>query len=189
MVNVNVWFAARSRSTALMRCISNIPGTKILFEKFLWTVVNEADPALIAELGIDIPPDFTYDNVLKQHREDSSKFKVTKDFLISVKDEDFPYLMSEDSVNIFLARDPALVATSWLPTASITYYEVLQMSHLHDLTAFYTRMRDGIKFVKQNCKKPPLILPGTLKVSFFSNTERSVNSIAIIVKNNTNQYS
>ncbi len=168
MVNVNVWFVARSRSTALMRCLSNIPGTKILFEKFLWTFVVEADPKAVAELGIDIPPEYTYDNVLKEHREDSSKFKVTKDFLYSIKDKDLPYLMSEDSINIFLAREPAVVATSWLPNAGMTYHDLLQTGQWFDLQAFYSRMRDGINYVKQNCKRPPLILPGIYNFANYS---------------------
>ena len=37
MVHINIWFAPQSRSTALMRCLSNIPDSKVFFENFIWS--------------------------------------------------------------------------------------------------------------------------------------------------------
>ena len=160
MVNVNFWFTPRSRSTALLRCLSNIPDSKIIFEKFTWLCVSEAAPETFDLFGVGNDPTFTYENILEEWRAEPSKFKILKELNVAVKDETLPEIADKDSVNIFLVRSPALTATSNMPSADITYYDVISESEALDMPMVYQKMLDAIEFVKKNCEKPPLILPG-----------------------------
>ena len=78
MVQVNFWFIPRSRSTALLRCLANIPGSKVLFEKFIWGYVAEKAPGLLAMLGIDPKSVPTNEELLQQLQKDPSPIKIIK---------------------------------------------------------------------------------------------------------------
>lgn len=173
MVNVNFWFTPRSRSTAMLRCLSNIPGSKVLFEKFCWSLVTDNAPDTIAMFGIEIDPSVTYEKILDEWRNTKCDFKIMKDLSIAVHEEDKAEILDEDSINIFIVRSPAHAATSYLPSAEISYYEIITSSGAFDFTMTYQNLLDTYLSAVKKCKKPPMIISGSVLCS----KEKSIKAL------------
>ena len=166
MVIINLWFIPRSRSTALLRCLSNIPGSKVFFEKLTFCDFVNNFPHIFEEGKVsDDQPLETYEDVLKGVLNNSSPIKIVKDIAGTLKTDDYPKLMTKESVNIFAFRHPALVETSVITGHAIPYFEVNKRA------GFPVKMNEAyemIKYVKQNCDHEPVVLPGkTFMVHLF----------------------
>ena len=136
-------------------------------------MVTDNAPETIAMFDIEIDPEYTYEKCLNDWRNTDCKIKIMKDLNIAVHDEDIPEIISEDSINIFLVRHPALAATSYLPNAEITYFEIIDSSQAFDFTETFQKMLEGIKYAEKTCKKPPLVLSGDV----LSSKEQSVKAV------------
>ena len=84
--------------------------------------------------------------------------KILKDFFFTLKGR-YEEVIEEDSVNIFLVRDPEYVFTSYLPTAQQYFYYTVS-SVILDVSVLYDCMLDGIEIVSKRCSKAPLIIDG-----------------------------
>ena len=170
MVIVNLWFIPRSRSTALLRCLSNIPGSKVFFEKLTFCDFVNNFPHIFEEGKVsDDQPLETYEDVLKAVLNNSSPIKIVKDIAGTLKTDDYPKLMTKESVNIFAFRHPALVETSVITGHAIPYFEVNKRAGFPvKMNEAYESMLEMIKYVKQNCDHEPVVLPGkTFMVHLF----------------------
>ncbi len=160
MVNVNVWFIPRSRSTVLTKCLSNIPGTKVYHEYFQAALIIEECRAELEAQNLPIDPQCTIDNLMKKFNNDKSKFRLVKETPLGISKEILTELITEDSVNVFLLRDPALVATSWLSKSNKIKYDILADFPNFTLEAFYQRMLEALIYAREKCSKAPLIVTG-----------------------------
>ncbi|XP_063728090.1 uncharacterized protein LOC134855484 [Symsagittifera roscoffensis] len=167
MVIVNLWFIPRSRSTALLRCLSNIPGSKVFFEKLTFCDFVNNFPHIFEEGKVsDDQPLETYEDVLKAVLNNSSPIKIVKDIAGTLKTDDYPKLMTKESVNIFAFRHPALVETSVITGHAIPYFEVNKRAGFPvKMNEAYESMLEMIKYVKQNCDHEPVVLPGEILCS------------------------
>ena len=158
MVNVNIWFIPRSRSTALTRCLSNIPASRVFCEPFQAALVLEKNQAVAAEM-----PDSenTAQKVIEKYLQDCSDIKIIKEVPLSVKPEFYPSVITGDSINIFLVRHPALVASSQLGKGDKTYFDILVEYPTNTLAELFEKMETVLQYVVANCKNPPLVVPGS----------------------------
>ena len=76
MFNLNFWFVPRTRSTVMLRCLSNIPDSTIYFEKFCWARHAEKKLPFLNELGFDASNFETRDQILAQLQNDTKKYKT-----------------------------------------------------------------------------------------------------------------
>lgn len=179
---INIWFIPRSRSTALMKCLSQIPESKTFFEAFLWAFYLGDEDSIVTDYPHLVPekakehivPGFNYKSVLKQFKECDAKVTVMKDFIFALKGR-FADVIDKDSVNIFLCRDPKYVFSSFLSASQKYFYEVTKQNH-PDVTIHYQAMLQGIDYVTKNCSKHPIIIDGTT----LSSKEGSVKAIQAI---------
>ncbi len=163
MVNLNVWFIPRSRSTALTRAISNIPGTQIFYENFLATYFTEKTDQHATDSDVRA----AYDSIMEAYRKDTSPHRVVKDFPMTVGKEFLTEIVTRDSVNVFLTRDPALVATSKLPKTGQLFYDISRAVNKFSLEYVYQEMLQVLNYVLETCEKSPLILSGEKKFAKF----------------------
>lgn len=182
MVHINIWFIPRSRSTALIRSLSQIPDSKVFFEAFLWafylgdedSIVTD-QPHLVPEKAKEhIVPGYNFKSVLKQFKESDAKVTILKDFTFALKGR-YEEVIDKDSVNVFLCRDPKYVFSSFLQASQKYFYEITKQNH-PDLTIHYQAMLQGIDYVSKNCTKHPLIIDGTM----LSSKEGSVKAVQVI---------
>ncbi|XP_075257081.1 uncharacterized protein LOC142349424 [Convolutriloba macropyga] len=167
MVQINIWFVPRSRSTALMRCLSNIPDSKVFFENFIWAYLLGDKDSMHTERPEDLGvvkniatvPGVNTNSIIQQWTENQAKVKILKDLFFALKGR-HEEVIEKDSVNIFLVRDPEYVFTSFLPTANKLYYYPVK-SVFPDLRVFYECILDGIEAVTKLSSKQPLIIDGT----------------------------
>ncbi len=165
MVNVNIWFVARSRSTAFSRCISNIPGTTVFHEVLLSAHFEQQGNRDILHVDSDSTKD-TYLDFMELYRSCQSKFRVLKEFPMSIRPESYPEVLTPDSVNVFLLRDPILVATSASSKLDKYFFDLLEtLPECYNLVTYYQDMLKMIECVEVNCHKPPLILTGTRAIA------------------------
>ena len=157
MVNVNIWFLPRCRSTVLTRCLSNIPGSRAFIEPFQICMILERLPNVKEPEGEN-----TAEVVLDKYLEDTSQFRILKDtpLGLSLKPEYYHHTISPDSVNVFLVRHPALVLSSKLKSGR-TYFDSLTEYPSNNLDEYYDKMETLLNYANINCKKPPLVVPST----------------------------
>ena len=166
MVQINIWFIPRSRSTALIRCLSQIPDSKVFFESFLWAFyLGDEDsivvehPELVQPQAKDhIVPGFNFKAVLKEFKETKAKVTILKDFTFALKGRN-EEVIDKDAVNVFLCRDPKYVFSSFLGASQKYFYEITKQNH-PDVTVHYKAMLQGIDYVSKNCSKHPIIIDG-----------------------------
>ncbi|XP_075246737.1 uncharacterized protein LOC142340145 [Convolutriloba macropyga] len=182
MVQINIWFTPRSRSTALVRCLSNIPDSKVFFENFLWAFYLGDEDSMYtkyrdqmgAQADSHVVPGYNTNSAIKQWTENTAKVKILKDFIFALNDR-YEEVIEKDAVNIFLVRDPEYVFTSFLPTAKTYFYHISKRTH-KDVTVFYGAILKGIQTVSKICTKPPIIIDGAQ----LSTKEGSINVVKAI---------
>ena len=166
MVHINIWFVPRSRSTALVRSLSQLPDSKVFFENFLWAFylgdedsVFTKNPAPLGEKAAEhVVAGFNTKSVVKNLSQNEAKVKIIKDFIYALKG-DYEMAISKDSVNVFLVRDPEYVFTSFLPNSKLYFHNITKRSH-SDVSFYYSEVLKGVDYVEKNCDIPPLIIDG-----------------------------
>ncbi len=171
-LHINIWYTPRSRSTALLRCLSNIENSKVFHENFVWAFLHgETDsrtsenPENFAHLQFSklTPKGFNYTNTLAEYINESSKIKISKDSLMAVKKEDYHKIMTKDSVNIILTREPVRCFTSGVPGRDCIFYDVIKPDSnkaVFSFQEFYSAHLDVIEYVYEHCTQPAYLLKG-----------------------------
>ena len=169
--HLNIWFTPRSRSTALLRCLSNIENSKVYPESFMWTnFYRKADSDGLRTSGrFDFenytPDGFTYKTVLEQYMGDKSHVKIVKDYFFTLEPEDYDKVITKDSINIVLIRNPANTITSTNHETRQVFYDFIRPGNIKgdvDFVDFYSSLLDVIEYVHEHCTRPAHILTGEL---------------------------
>ena len=127
MVNVNIWFVGRSRSTALTRCVSNIPGTTIFHENLLAAHFEQHGGQAFKERSYEFGSASQIE-VMEKYRKDKSKFRVLKEFPLVIQPDFYPDIVTADSVNIFSCFFSCSIQVSFSLFLIICFFPGLKIS-------------------------------------------------------------